>query len=85
MGSSPIISTNVKAAVAELVDALDLKSSCSNTVRVRFPPAARLCGYRIVAIMRPCQGRETGSIPVTRSMKYKKDVLLRLHLKKFER
>ena len=67
MGSSPIISTNVKAAVAELVDALDLKSSCSNTVRVRFPPAARLCGYRIVAIMRPCQGRETGSIPVTRS------------------
>ena len=30
------------AAVAELVDALDLKSSCSDTVRVRFPPAARV-------------------------------------------
>ena len=29
-----------KAAVAELADALDLKSSCSDTVRVRFPPAA---------------------------------------------
>lgn len=24
-------------------------------------------GYRIVAIIRPCQGRETGPIPVTRS------------------
>ena len=44
MGSTPIISTFVllvkKAAVAELVDALDLKSSCGDTVRVRFPPAA---------------------------------------------
>ncbi len=28
------------AGVAELVDALDLKSSGSNTVRVRFPPSA---------------------------------------------
>ena len=26
--------------MAELADALDLKSSCSDTVRVRFPPAA---------------------------------------------
>ena len=25
------------------------------------------CGYRIEAIMRPCQGRETGASPVTRS------------------
>ena len=31
------------AAVAELVDALDLKSSCGDTVRVRFPPAAHYC------------------------------------------
>ncbi len=30
------------AAVAELVDALDLKSSCRDTVRVRFPPAAQI-------------------------------------------
>ncbi len=28
--------------MAELVDALDLKSSCRDTVRVRFPPAARI-------------------------------------------
>gem|GEM_PF-4244885 len=42
MGSTPIISTvKIVAAVAELVDALDLKSSCSDTVRVRFSPAAR--------------------------------------------
>ncbi len=41
MGSTPIISTIILlAAVAELVDALDLKSSCRNAVRVRFPPAA---------------------------------------------
>ena len=48
MGSTPIISTGSpagvasegNAAVAELVDALDLKSSCGDTVRVRFPPAA---------------------------------------------
>lgn len=25
------------------------------------------CGYRIMAIMCPCQGQETGPIPVTRS------------------
>ena len=27
----------------------------------------RTSGYRIVAIILPCQGRDTGSIPVTRS------------------
>jgi hypothetical protein len=33
----------------------------------RLTVDCQYCGYRIVAIMRPCQGRETGSIPVTRS------------------
>ena len=43
MGSTPIISTVFfYAAVAELVDALDLKSSGSDIMRVRFPPAVHL-------------------------------------------
>lgn len=69
--------------MAELVDALDLKSSCSDTVRVRFSLAARnyiRCGYRIVVIMRPCQGRETGSIPVTRSNKKEQTVSVLFYL-----
>lgn len=47
-GSIPAISTSAlsgkvsQAAVAELVDALDLKSNSSDRVRVRFPPAARM-------------------------------------------
>ncbi len=37
-------------------------------VRFSYPaPHAMPRGYRIMAIMRPCQGRETGPIPVTRS------------------
>lgn len=27
-----------------------------------------ICGYRIAAIMLPCQGRDTGPTPVTRSI-----------------
>lgn len=30
-------------------------------------------GYRIMAIMCPCQGQETGPIPVTRSIKENAD------------
>lgn len=47
--------------------------------RVRFPTRPpkyliiasqrEIRGYRIAAIMRPCQGRNTGSTPVTRSIK----------------
>lgn len=32
----------------------------------------KVCGYSIMALMRPCQGRDTGSIPVTRSLFRKK-------------
>ncbi len=67
MGSTPIISTRLLAAVAELVDALDLKSNGSNIVGVRFSPAAQLSGYNIMVNIRACQARDTGSIPVTRS------------------
>jgi len=34
-----------------------------------FKKILNLRGYRITAIMRPCQGRETGATPVTRSKK----------------
>lgn len=30
------------------------------------------CGYRIAAIILPCQGRDTGSTPVTRSVQENK-------------
>lgn len=34
--------------------------------RGQVPPARFDCGYRIMAIMSPFQGEDTGSIPVTR-------------------
>ena len=41
---------------------------------VRVQPSAQ-CGYSIVVTMRPCQGRVTGSNPVTRSDMYLSFVL----------
>lgn len=35
----------------------------------RIDSIRRSCGYRIAAIMRPCQGRDGGSTPPTRSNK----------------
>ena len=39
-GAFFIFSSSHEAGVAELVDALDSKSSAGNSVRVRFPPSA---------------------------------------------
>ena len=65
----------IYAEVAKLADAPALGAGGSNPVGVRLSPSAQtlefhlfarydrvhICGHRIVAIMRPCQGRDGSS------------------------
>ena len=67
--------------MAKLADAPALGAGGSNPVGVQLSPSAQtlefraiarydgahICGHRIVAIMRPCQGRDAGSTPADRT------------------